>query len=195
VKSQSEIQDRVRAILVAELDRRVGEAHQRLPHRCVHNHLQELDPRPRVEDEPNPSYNRLDRRYLPVVPAMGLCMLGADGPETWQGTICEDPIDAQRCPVFTPIESKDDILTNLKRDLDDFGWIQANLPELYGLLWTLDSGLFHFVLPWWKRLWFWALRIRIEPLASDFDIRRALPQAPSAAQAEAEAEPKDDDGV
>lgn len=175
MKNQDEIEDRIRALLVAELDRRVRLAHRRLPTRCVHNHQQELDPRPKVEDEPNQGYNRVDRRHLPVVPTMGLCMLGADGPETWQGTICEDEIDAQRCPTFTPIESKDEILANLKVDLANFGWIQEHLPELYGLLWVLDTGVLHQSLPWWKRLWFRFLRVRLEPVAPGFDITRALP--------------------
>lgn len=190
MKAQAEVEDRVRALLVAELDRRVELAHQRLPVRCVHHRQQELDPRAKLEDEPNPGYNRVDRRHLPVVPTMGFCGIGIDDAETWEMNICEDPIDAQRCPDFTPNETREEILAHLKQDLDDFGWIQANMPELYGLLWVLDTGLLHEQLPWWKRLWFRFLRIRLEPVRSNHDVLRALPPAPPPEELR-----EDDDGL
>lgn len=174
MKAQEEIEARIRGLLIAELDRRVESAHRRLPARCIHHHYQELDPRPKVVDETNPGYNRVDRRYLPVVNAIGLCMLGAEEVAKWQGTICEDTIDAQRCPDFTPFESKDAILSNLARDLEDHAWVRDNMPELYGLVWVLD-GAWETTLPWWKRLWFRLLRVRLEPIAPSFDITRALP--------------------
>lgn len=174
MKTQGEIEDRVRTLLVEELDRRVRAVQHRLPTYCVHNHRQPLDVRKRVEDEPNPSYNRVDRTHLPVVNEIGLCMLGAENPESWQGTICEDPVDAQRCPDFTPHQTKQQVYDTFKADLEDYAWIRLNLPELYGLLWVLEterpSGL-----PWWKRLWFRFLRLRVEPLGTNYDLIKALP--------------------
>lgn len=176
MKTLSEIESRIRGLLAEEFDRRVEEAHLRLPSRCVHNHRQELDPRKRVEDEPNPSYNRVDRYHLPVVNKTGLCMLGADSPEDWQGTICEDPIDAQRCPSFTAIETKSEIYTNFMRDLTLEGWIAKYMPETAALLWVLEAERLYLRVPWWKRLWFRLLRVRLEPLAPDYEIVKALGQ-------------------
>lgn len=164
MKTNAEVQDRVRSLLIQELDRRVAEAHLRLPHRCIHNHQQELDPRKNDLGETNPSYNRIDRRYLPVVSKMGLCMLGAENPEDWPGNICEDPIDAQRCPYFTPTESKEQIYETFQNDLRDPEWVSAHLPEVYGLLWVLGEELANYHVPWWKRILYAFLRIRLEPV-------------------------------
>ncbi len=178
MKTQADIEDRIRFLLCEELTRRVNEAQTRLPHLCVHNHRQPLDTRKTVEDVPNETYNRTtDRNGLPVINTIGLCMLGSDDPETWQGTICEDPIDAQRCPYFDPSVSKESIYQRFKENVGDPEWVRANMPELYGLLWTLDNG--HGPsLPWWKRLWFRALRIRVEPVHTNGETVNLLPPAP-----------------
>lgn len=187
MKTREEIEDRIRALLALELDRRVVLASRRLPARCIHNHQQELDPRPQIEEEPNPSYNRVDRRHLPVINKMGLCMLGAETPEAWGGTICEDAIDAQRCPTFTPFETKDNLLENFHEDLSDVAWVERHMPEVYGLLWVLDEGALHLALPWWKRWWFRWLRVRVEPIAPPFDLARLLPPP--------QEKTEDDDGI
>lgn len=175
MKSHSAIQDRIRYLLLDEFDRRVAQAHKRLPNRCQHNHRQELDPRKQVEDEPNPSYNRVDRRRLPVVNEIGLCMLGSENPEEWPGNICEDPIDAERCPYFDPSQTKDGLLAEFTTQLGDLDWIQENLPDVYALLWVLDDDSpRNYNLPWWKRVAFWFLRIRVEPVRTH-DVLKLLP--------------------
>ena len=174
MKTQQDVQDKLRALLVAELDRRVVIAHKRLPVRCVHNHRQQLDPRKNMEDEPNPSYNRIDRRRLPVVNEMGLCMLGSENPEEWPGTICEDPIDAQRCPDFTPIQTKEEMLAGFTEQLKDAEWVSENLPDVQALLWVLDDAPANYHLPWWKRIAYRFLRIRVEPVRTQ-DALKLLP--------------------
>lgn len=166
MKSQQEVLDRVRFLLSRELDRRVQIASQRLPHRCVHNYRHPVDVRKQVDGEDNPNYNRI---ALPVVQAsLGLCTLGMDNPSEWNGNICEDPIDAQRCPYFTSTQSKLDIWDEFRTQVNDPVWLEASLPEVYGLLWTLEApgaGI-----PWWKRLWFKLLRINVEPVRQGFDL-------------------------
>lgn len=177
MRSQADIEDRIRFLLCEELTRRVQEAQTRLPHLCRHNHRQPLDTRKTVEDMPNDTYNRTtDRNGLPVVQTIGLCMLGAETPETWPGNICEDPIDAQRCPYFDPSANKDSIYRLFKDNIADLEWVRANMSELYGLLWTLENG--RTSLPWWKRLWFMVLRIRVEPVRKTPDAAHLLPPAP-----------------
>lgn len=162
MKDESEIRARVRALLVQELDRRVEEATRRLPHLCQHNHRQALDTRKNVEGEANGTYNRVSPNGKSL-PTIGLCMLGAEDPETWGGTICEDPIDAQRCPYFVSRQTKEEILHGFYQDLTTLGWVPEHMPELAGLFWVLDEG-YQIQLPWWKRLWFRLLRIRVEPI-------------------------------
>lgn len=167
MRTDQEIQGRIRFLLSQELDRRVSDARERLPHKCVHNHRQPLDVRKELLGDPNEDYNKLDKTHLPVI---GLCMKGSDNVKTWPGTICEDPIDAKRCPFYTPKETKSDIEETLSSNIKDLSWVSANMPEVASLLWVLGSESMP-KLPLWKRLWFRLIRIRPEPLTlpSRFD--------------------------
>lgn len=168
MRSEEEVQDRIRYLLTQELDRRVADAQARLPHKCRHNYRHPLDVRRNVMGEPNDQYNRItDARHLPM---LGLCMLGAEDPTEWQGNICEDPIDAQRCPFFNPIDTKESLSLEFQQQIKDLDWLTANMPEVAGLLWALGSTVLP-QLPWWKLLWFRFLRIRPDPLALPADIQ------------------------
>ena len=178
MKVQSDIEARIRLLLCEELSRRVREAETRLPHLCRFNHRQPLDTRKAVEDLPNDTYNRTtDRNGLPVVQTIGLCMLGSEDVENWPGNICEDPIDAQRCPYFDPAHSKTLIFEQFKANVTDNDWIRVNMPEMYGLLWVLDDSRIR-SLPWWKFLWFKMLRIHVAPMISVEGVENLLPPAP-----------------
>lgn len=160
MRTESEVQDRIRYLLTLEVDRRVAEASVRLPHRCQHNRRHPLDVRKDIAGERNAQYNRVAGKELPVI---GLCMLGAEDPTSWPGTICEDPIDAKRCPFFTPVISKEGVEEQFNTQIRDLEWVSQNLPEVYGLLWALGSVTMP-RLPWWKALLFRFLRIRPDPL-------------------------------
>ncbi len=177
MKTKSEIEARVKELICAELDRRVSEASKRLPTRCIHNYRHSLDTRHQVDGEANPEYNRIaDGRGLPVIQTIGLCMLGSEDPESWGGTICEEPIDARKCDVFKPSKGKEAIMPELSRDLQDGGWLLENMPELFGLLWVLDV-VQEPSIPWYKRLWFRLLRIRIENVVPKVDPTKLLPES------------------
>jgi hypothetical protein len=107
---------------------------------------------------------------------MGLCMLGSESPETWPGDICEDPIDAQKCPFFTPSATKASIYEAFQSQVHDIDWLTQEMPELYGLLWALDASMWQ--VPWWKRLWYWVIRINLEPVLSNYHIVHLLPPPP-----------------
>ena len=177
MKHEDEIEARIRLLLAEALERKVTEATRRLPCLCRHNHQHPLDTRRQVEGEPNPNFNRItDHDLEPVVQTIGLCMLGAGNPEEWKGDICEDPIDAQRCPYFDPVLSKEAIWKDFQGMLQDDQRLRLELPEVYGLLWALDGYTSSLKLPWWKKLWFWFLRVRVEPLAvENVDPMRLLP--------------------
>lgn len=166
MKSEAAIKARLRALLVKELDRRVEEASKRLPRRCTHNHRQPLDARKTVDGEPNPNYNRITNGHgLPVLQTIGLCMLNADDPDNpeWNLTICEEPIDAQRCPFFEAKQDKATLLTEFWEQLETPGWVEEHMPGVAVLAWALDQATTP-KLPWWKLMWFFLLRIRIEPV-------------------------------
>lgn len=177
MKTSDEIRQRIRGLLVQELDRRVALAHERLPQLCKHNIRHTLDTRKEADGEPNEFYNRVtSARHLPVTQSLGLCGLNADNPEEWGGTICEDPIDAKRCPLFVPKRSKDALLTEFQEQLATQGWLEEHMPEVAALLWALDDTETTFVkVPWWKALWHqWVLRIRIEPVVEVRDPSQLL---------------------
>ena len=162
MRTENEVADRIRFLLGEELSKRVAVASKRLPRHCKHNYLHSLDVRKRTEGDFNEAYNRIE---LAGKQTIGLCMLGQEDPSKWDGTICEDPIDAQRCPVYDPIVTKDTLEEEFLSQIKDLEWVQGNLPEVYGLLWALGSGKTP-DLPWWKRVWFRMISIRPDPLVS-----------------------------
>lgn len=178
MRSVAEIESRIRFLLCSELDRRVEESTRRKPHLCTHNHRQPLDTRPRAEGEVNETFNRTtDKRGLPVVQTIGLCMLGADDPANWRGDICEDDIDARRCPYFDPTIKKDVILRELSDQAQDPAWLRENMPEISALYWVLDAESARVRLPWWKRIWYRLLRVNVEPVLPPYDVSLLLPPA------------------
>lgn len=141
MRGESEVRSRLNRLLADELNQRLAAASEKLPRRCVHNHRHPLDQRKKVEGEPNETYNRIaDNRGLPVLQTIGLCMLGSEDPETWGGTICEEPIDAMRCPVFKAKKNKADLLKEFREQLKDEAWTKDNLPEVFALLWLLEEA-------------------------------------------------------
>lgn len=170
MRSEIDVQDRIRYLLTQEINRRIKDARARLPHKCKLNARHPLDVRKTVDGERNPHYNQVAAgKHLPVI---GLCMLGAEDPTKWQGNICEDPIDAQQCPYFDPIDTKETVQTDFHLQIRDLEWVQANLPEVAGLLWALGSEALP-KLPWWKELWFRWVQIRPDSL-----VHRKLPALP-----------------
>lgn len=171
MKTQAEVVARAKSLVSTELDRRLALARQRLPHRCIHNHRQAIDSRKTVEGEANPTYNTIAADGSPTI---GLCMLGANNPEDWRGTICEDPIDAQRCPDFTPGQNLEQILTSFRSELADPEWVNVHMPSLAALMWVLDEqapprlGFF-------RRFLLSFTRIQLEPVQPKVDLTLLLP--------------------
>lgn len=159
MRSETEVQDRIRFLLTVELDRRISEACARLPGNCKYNHKQPLDSRKEIAGEPNENYNRVSG----VDSRIGLCLLNSEDPTQWNGTICEDPIDAQRCAYFVLINTQESVGEKFRLQIKDLDWVAKNLPETYGLLWALGSETMP-KLPWWKALWFRFIQIRSDPL-------------------------------
>jgi hypothetical protein len=68
-------------------------------------------------------------------------MFGSEDPTSWPGTICEDPVDAKRCPpqAFTPRVSPVQVRTDFETQIKDLDWVKNNLPEVSTLLWVLGD--------------------------------------------------------
>lgn len=184
MRTLDEIHDRIRGLLFKELQRRVDYATKRLPERCIYNRRNPLDERRLHEGDVNDGFNRVTScPGVAVTKHIGLCMYGASNPEEWPGDICEDAIDAQRCPKFQPARTKEQILEEFTLQLRDFDWVEQNLPEVYTLMWVADSSVTTFhdnPLPWWVRLWWYFLRINLEPVRPGVDLSHYLPEAGAA---------------
>jgi hypothetical protein len=172
VKPDAEVQDRIRALLDEEFKLRVEASQERLPQCCIYNHRQPLDTRRMVNGQENTEYNRITRgdgrTALPVLQTIGLCMYGSDNPQSWPGTICEDPVDAKRCPpqAFTPKVTPEVVKAEFETQIKDPDWVKKNLPEVNALLWVLGDDKLPepapppapteepppVVLSWWVRL-------------------------------------------
>lgn len=168
MKSTVEVEDRLRELLIGELGRRL--TRETLPQLCSHNHRHSLDHRRVAYGEPNEGYNRITqgveevdgkRVALPVVQTIGLCMLGAESVETWPGSICEEPIDAQRCPYFEYKVTRTEVYNGFLADLSNPAWVERSLPAVHSLLWVLGALLrVHHSRPrkWWT--WFQQVVLR-----------------------------------
>jgi hypothetical protein len=178
MKSHSEIEGLIRDLICSEFNRRIDEATQRHPQLCINNYRHPLDLRKSIEGEKNEDFNRItDKVGLPVVQTIGLCLLESNESTEWGGTICEDPIDAKKCPYFTPTKDPSKILVELEEDLKNTAWVREHLPEVFTLLWVI--GKTQFSVPWWKRLLFWFKVIRVEPVLPSIDPSKLLPSPPS----------------
>lgn len=145
MKTELELRERLNILLKEELDHRLKEEAQTLPHVCKNNYRQTLDNRKLVGGEVNPLYNRVSRGEgeggvsLPVLQTMGLCMLGAEDISQWGGTLCEDPIDAKQCPDFERRLSKEEVYAQFEADISNSKWFTENLVEFKVLLWALEK--------------------------------------------------------
>ena len=166
MKASVEVEARLRELLVSELQRRL--TREVLPELCSHNHRQPLDNRKMVYGDPNASYNRIGetvddgeghRVALPVLQTMGLCMLGAESIEEWPGNICEEPIDAQRCPYFEYKVTRVKVYDTFVAEVSDPAWVEASLPAVHALLWVLGSALHVKRASGFERLRRWVLNL------------------------------------
>lgn len=143
MKNSEQIAERVRYLLREELEARLRESQEPLPVRCKYNLRQPLDYRKTIEGNPNPNYNRVS---LPVEdsPTLGLCMYNSKA-SGWDGTICEDPIDAQDCcyKAFTPKQTPQEVYDQFLKDLEDNDWVIEHLPRIQPLLWVLGAKYEH----------------------------------------------------
>lgn len=161
MRARVEIESQVRTLLVAELRRRLNR--EKLPHLCTHNYRHPLDHRRAVYGETNDTYNRISAGSeggisLPVVQSIGLCMFGSESAETWPGNICEEPLDAQRCPLFQYRVTRAEVYAAFVSDLANPSWVETSLPAVSALLWVLGSTL-AVRTSRFARLWAWASRI------------------------------------
>ena len=78
-------------------------------------------------------------------PLFFVCLLDADKPDEWEGTICDSSVP-NTCPYFENKVTKEQIESKVRADLHsgDMGLIASKYPDLAALLWVLagtEEGL------------------------------------------------------
>lgn len=143
MRSESDIIARARDLVLQAWKKRLSEAQKRIPHHCTYHHEQLLDFDPEISGESNPGYNRVDRVSLPVLKSqntLGICLYGVSDPSSWTGTICEEDIDAMRCPLFKSRFDISGLWETFQKDMANPNWVEENLPEMQTILWVLKEG-------------------------------------------------------
>lgn len=71
-------------------------------------------------------------------PLFHVCLLDADKPDEWEGTICDSSVP-NTCPFFKNNKTKEEIEARVRADLNsgDMGLIASKYPDLAALLWVL----------------------------------------------------------
>lgn len=147
MKDQTQIEERLRRLVLEALGAHMARFDVKLPTKCRHNHRQPLDHRKTVYGDSNPSYNRITSakdvsgKGLPVAQTIGLCMYGAENPDDWRGDICEDPIDAQRCNIYNPLVSKKVLYDAFVKGVRSEEWLGTHYPGILSLVWVLGQGV------------------------------------------------------
>lgn len=135
MKSEAQLIDRIKVLLVAEWERRVLVRGTRTPEACRNHHWQDLNLRNTADGTPNDAYNRV---AVEGGTRTGLCLYGSRT-EEWSGTLCEDAVDAQRCPHFDPLWSPGLMYADYLLDLADLEWVSSSLAEVQILSWALET--------------------------------------------------------
>lgn len=142
MKDQTQIEERLRRLVLEALSAHMAHFDVKLPTKCRHNHRQPLDHRKTVYGDSNPSYNRITSgKGLPVAQTIGLCMYGAENPDDWKGNICEEPVDAQLCNIYNPVVSKKVLYDTFVKGVQSEEWLGKHYPGILSLVWVLGQGL------------------------------------------------------
>jgi len=69
-----------------------------------------------------------------------VCLLHANKPKEWDGTICDPSIPA-KCPFFMPFKTKEEVEAEVWEILSsgDMGKIASHYPDAAALLWVLSG--------------------------------------------------------
>lgn len=78
-------------------------------------------------------------------PLLHVCLLDADNPREWEGTIC-DPSVPNTCPFFKPSQTKGEIELEFNQEFGrlieegDLGLLASKYPDVAALLWVLSES-------------------------------------------------------
>lgn len=174
MKSQDEIERRLRTLRVRYTKKHIAASQERLPQNCIYN----------LEQAPNGHYTKSKSADVDIAPRhsitlvviqpespIRLCMYGADDPSKWPGNICDKAETARCCSWFSAKVSKEVAKTEFLNRLADDEYVYENHPDIAALQWATDGRVYKKSLSPLERLriWLFSFFVRVPP---------ALPQLP-----------------
>ncbi len=191
MKTQDEVEKRLRKLLTRYRDRYVHEKTDRVYHNCVHNYEHKSKPLPySVSDRPDTGMTPA-RKVLPVLspePTIHICMYGSKSGE-WNGDVC-DALDvrAPDCPWFKRRTGEQEAGEQFDGLMSNVRYVFDNYRDVAALQWVLDIRDPAEIqepepeLPLWKRIVRW--------FASALSGEPPVPQLPPPSDEEPATEPK-----
>ena len=135
MKSNEKVEKKLKQVKKNYLSREYRDKLHRCPENCEYNYRHKTVNEDGREEE------------------IGLCMLGADNPEEWQGLICDDEETAKQCPYFECKHNKESIKKEFEESLNDEVIVANNYKDIAALNWVLDKKEYSWDLGLVKRLW------------------------------------------
>ncbi len=161
MRSQSDIDRRLRSLRVKYAKRYIARSQARVHTNCVFN--AEHTPRNFIKSDKSDKSEELKlvpRRQVTLVVLrpelpIRLCMYGSQDMENWPGIVCDSDDVAKSCPMFKSKQSLDDSRAEFMEKLSDDEWVFDNHKDMAALQWVLNDRLHKMDLKWWELLYLW----------------------------------------
>lgn len=154
MKSQSEIQRRLRKLHFRYAKKYIDSTQKRIHTNCKHNHSQKplKQTRDVVEIELAPRQvstvvyihdNDRETQY---------CMYGSENPETWPGIICDRHQIAETCKWFVPKISAKGAEDQFDKLMEDDEYVYKEHADIAALQWVVNDRVYKHKMTWFYRM-------------------------------------------
>lgn len=137
-RSEDEIRKKLKDVRFKYLTAEYKKALKVTPSNCVHNYR----------------HKTLDESGKNVT--VGLCTLGMENPEEWNGKICDDDSTAQECPFFLSCVSKQSVKEDFDIKLQDETEVATSYKDVAALQWVLGEKVYSWDLTFLERFYIFA---------------------------------------
>jgi len=119
MKTELEIQKKLKLLRERKLKRLIRKALRRKPHNCHFNRVHTVIQNGKSVEIP-------------------ICVAGVERPD-WKVDICDSNQQAKTCPIFLLKQDKKAIEKEFDEQCQDTEWLKKEHPDLYLLSWVLDG--------------------------------------------------------
>lgn len=134
MKNEAQIRKKLKDVKFKYLTAHYRDKLQVCPQNCIHNYRHKVKSDEGVEQ------------------VVGLCTLGMENPEEWNGNLCDDVHTAQSCPYFTNKRDKESIKDEFLDSLKDEVVVASKYKDIAALQWVLDEKIYSWDLSLLQRI-------------------------------------------